>query len=80
MGPNSPDAAAVNASMMPRRQLTSLAAFQKFQAFLRESTSFAKARACVSVLGNHFTTNDILQSIRLVRVRLHWLIAVAHGS
>ncbi|TFK83986.1 hypothetical protein K466DRAFT_554219 [Polyporus arcularius HHB13444] len=47
------------------KEVPTLQAFRKFQAFLRESESFAKSRAYISVLGNHFTSNDILQSARL---------------
>ncbi|KAI0702836.1 hypothetical protein C8T65DRAFT_810964 [Cerioporus squamosus] len=47
------------------KDVPTLQAFRKFQAFLRESETFNKSRAYVSVLGNHFTSNSILQSARL---------------
>ncbi|KAI0643316.1 hypothetical protein C8Q79DRAFT_915567 [Trametes meyenii] len=51
--------------MLGVKNVPSLKAFRQFQTRLRQAGLFQKGQSHVSVLGNHFTSNSILQSIRL---------------
>ncbi|KAI0668803.1 hypothetical protein C8Q78DRAFT_1194548 [Trametes maxima] len=51
--------------MLGVKNVPSLKALRQFQTRLRQASLFKKGQSHVSVLGNHFTSNSILQSIRL---------------